>query len=282
MIKRIRSVIDCLKHNGVKTTKDQPNILDRYKMSFPCPQNALDIFQGEWTSELPDEMADLKAGSMTLFKNALLGWFIDHIGGVEGSSILELGPLEGGHTYTLEKRGAKSILSIEANTRAFLKCLIIKEILRLRKSSFMCGDFVEYLRSTKEKFDVIIASGVLYHMEDPAELIGLIANASDRVYLWTQYYIDPDPSNSALNLKVKERELAEYKGFQHTLYRVEYPEEAIVSAGFCGGGKPFRRLMSREDIIDCLREFGLRDITIGWDDPKHQHGPAFALAAIRK
>ena len=281
MIKIIRRIIDCMKDSEVKPV-EQPNILGQYNMSYPCPQNALDIFQGEWTSKLPGEVADLKAGSMTLFNNSLLEWFIDYIGGVKDSNILELGPLEGGHSYTLEQRGAKSILSIEANTRAFLKCLIIKEILHFRKCNFICGDFVEFLRNTEAKFDVIIASGVLYHMQDPAELIGLIAKATDKVYLWTHYYIEPDPGNSALELQVKDSELAEYRGFKHTQYRIEYPEEALAYSGFCGGGKNFRKLMSRQDVIDCLTYFGLKEITIGWDNPKHQHGPAFALIAIRR
>ncbi|OHB69788.1 MAG: hypothetical protein A2W23_00680 [Planctomycetes bacterium RBG_16_43_13] len=270
-------------NKGVKTdSKPETNILNQYKMSFPSPQNALDIFEAEWTSKLPDEMSNLKAGSKTLFNNSLLAWFIDHIGGVQGRTILELGPLEGGHSYTLEKRGAKSILSIEANTRAFLKCLVIKEILHLRSCSFMCGDFVEFLRRTNEKFDIIIASGVLYHMQDPAELIGLIANASSSVYLWTQYYAEPGPSNSSSEMNVQDSELAEYRGFKHKLYRIEYPESVLTTDSFCGGGKSFRRVMSREDIINCLKYFGLKDITIGWDNPKHQHGPAVALAASRK
>ncbi len=36
-------------------------------------------------------------------------------------NILELGPLEGAHTYQLR------ILAIEANAEAFLKCLVVKE-----------------------------------------------------------------------------------------------------------------------------------------------------------
>lgn len=118
-------------------------------------------------------------------------------------------------------------------------------------------------------------------MQGPVELIGLIAKATDRVYLWTHYYMEPDPSNSAVALKIKDSKLTEYRGFKHTQYSIEYPEEALAWAGFGGGGKPFRRLLSRQDVVDCLMYFVLRDITIGLDNPYHQNGPSFALAAVR-
>ena len=90
---------------------------------------------------------------------------LSKIGDYKGISVLELGPLEGGHAYMLEKAGVGSVLSIEANTRAFLKCLISKEIFGLNKCHFLLGDFTEYLNKLDEhiRFDLVFASGVLYH-----------------------------------------------------------------------------------------------------------------------
>ena len=45
-------------------------------------------------------------------------WALSLLGSIEGQSVLELGPLEGGHTYMLHKAGA-NITSIEANKRGF-------------------------------------------------------------------------------------------------------------------------------------------------------------------
>ena len=76
-----------------------------YVTGFPTPQQAVDIFRGEWS--------------------------LAEIGGAKGKNVLELGPLEGGHTYMFHQAGAESIIAIEANTRAYLKCLIAKEIFGL-------------------------------------------------------------------------------------------------------------------------------------------------------
>ena len=43
----------------------------------------------------------------------------------------------------------------------------------------------------RKTFDICFASGVLYHMRNPAELIALIARATDRVLLWTHYMEHP-------------------------------------------------------------------------------------------
>jgi SAM-dependent methyltransferase len=82
--------------------------------------------------------------------------------------VLELGPLEGGHSFMFERLGAREVIAIEANPRAYLKCLIIKELLDLRRVRFLCGDFLEYLRADGTDFDLVFASGVLYHMRNLA------------------------------------------------------------------------------------------------------------------
>lgn len=261
----------------------QTNILMQYVMLAPSPQNALDIFKGEWSSKLPGELASLSAGSMPLFEDPRVEWFVDQLGGIQGQNVLELGPLEAGHTYMLEHLGAASVLSIEANTRAYLKCLIIKELLELKRARFLCGDFVEYLRTNQEKFDACLACGVLYHMVNPVELIALLAKATDRVCLWTHYYDEELLSETPrLAQQFTHSESAEYAGFEHTLYHRAYEKEALDWGGFCGGGKPSSCWMSREDILMSLEYFGLTEVAIGFDDPSHQNGPSFALTAFRK
>ena len=58
----------------------------------------------------------------------------------------------------LEAAGA-TVIGVEANKDAFLKCLVVKELLQLQRCSFLCGDAIEYLQETADKFDVCVASG---------------------------------------------------------------------------------------------------------------------------
>jgi hypothetical protein len=41
--------------------------------------------------------------------------------------------------------------------------------------TFSSGDFVSYLKTAEASFDICLASGVLYHTINPAELIYLIS-----------------------------------------------------------------------------------------------------------
>lgn len=256
------------------------NILDNYVKSAPNQQHALDIFKGEWASKLPTHLEALQAGSALLFEDARIEWCAAQIGGFEGKTVLELGPLEAGHTYMLEHLGA-AIVSIEANTRAYLKCLIVKELLELKRSRFLCGDFVEYLRTNETKFDVCIASGVLYHMLNPVELIALAAKASDQLFLWTHYYDHAIISNNPnLAHKFSSGVLADYAGFRHKIYRQEY-KAALDWQGFCGGGEVFSYWLSRDDILASLKYFGLKDIQTNFEHVDHPNGPSFALTAVR-
>ena len=252
------------------------DILDQYITSVPTRQNALNIFKGDWSSTLPKELGDLQAGASALFDDARIHWVAEQWNGLEHQTILELGPLEAGHTYMLERYGAASVLAIEANTRAYLKCLVVKELLHLQRSKFLCGDFIEFLRRSPSQFDACIASGVLYHMRNPVELIELISKASDRVLIWTHYY---DP-NLLEDTRFTAHTEAEQAGFKHTLHRYEY-RAALGWSGFCGGSAPYCNWLSREDILQSLKHFGFSEIQINFDDTNHPNGPAFAIAATK-
>ena len=255
--------------------------LGRYVTSGPSPQNALDIFKGEWASRLPGQLASFQAGQIPLFEDSRVQWGIEQVGGVRGRAVLELGALEGGHTYMLEKNGAASIVAVEANTRAYLKCLVVKELMELQRARVLCGDFVQYLRTARGPFDFCLASGVLYHMADPVELLSLIAGVTPRVYLWTHYYEeDLVRRNAAISGRFRGRSRTERAGFAPTLYRYEY-RAASGGPGFWGGPKSFSHWMSRDDILACLRHLGWTDIRVNFEMPDHAHGPCFAVVATR-
>lgn len=278
-----RFVLRAFSPNSIAAEPQGPQLsaVDFYVKSVPSPQNALDIFKGEWASQLPKPLDGLTGGYAELFEDPRIEWGLDRLGGVQDKDVLELGPLEGGHSYMLQQRGAASVTAIEANTRAYLKCLIVKELLGLDRVKFLCGDFVAYLRTQGLRFDLCAASGVLYHMKNPAELIGLAAKASDRLYIWTHYYDHGIiSSNPKLAHKFSGPTAAEYDGFRHTLYRQDY-KAATSQMGFCGGGAEYSHWMTREEILACLRNFGFGQVETNFDAPDHPNGPSFSLVAVR-
>ena len=73
--------------------------------------------------------------------------------------------------------------------RAYLKCLVMKEILGTERVRVLLGDAAAFLAdSPVPRFDLAVASGVLYHMADPVTLLARLAKAADRLYLFTFYY----------------------------------------------------------------------------------------------
>jgi len=264
------------------TTGQFSKALDLYVNKEPKNQNILDIFTNEWSSAMPDDRGlATKPGKARLFDDDRIKWAEKIFGGFQNLSILELGPLEGGHSYMLQKMGAKKITCIEANTRAFLKCLCIKEIFDLNRVEFKLGDFISFLKKTDAIFDLVIASGVLYHMMNPIELLELMSQVTDRIFIWTHYY-DKEIITASKNLSHKFAPLEAF-GYRGNIYMAaEHSyKDALNWLGFCGGAKPKSKWLCRDSIINCLQKFGFSRITIGFDDPSHPNGPAFAICAKR-
>lgn len=259
----------------------ESRLRSNYFASAPSPQNALDIFQGEWYTSLPNEYHKLRAGSIDLFDDPRLAWGLSEIGDLGGKNALELGPLEGAHTYMLEQAGCASVTAIEGNPRAYLKCLVLKEVLGLQRSRFLCGDFVEYLRDAPPQVDFVVASGVLYHMTNPARLVHLISRVTDCVFIWTHYYDETAVTKKPnIRRKLTARQPAEYEGFRHVLHRYEYWGSFGLKR-FIGGPNPHSFWMERDAILNCLRHFGFQSITTHFDELEHPDGPALALVARR-
>lgn len=261
--------------------QERATALDTYVHSAPTPKNAVDIFKGAWASDLAPPFSGLTDGVAPLYKDPRLLMGLEMVGGVAGKRVLELGPLEGGHTYLMDRAGAADVFAVEGNTQAFLKCLVAKELLGIRSARFVCGDFVEYLRGTPEPVDLVVASGVLYHMMNPVELIARVARIADTVYMWTHYYDETQLAERwQAGSRIGAQEQTNFEGFPHTLYPYDYGR-AVGSSQFCGGSHSQARWLTRDGILGALAHFGFTRIEPFYEQPDHPHGPAFCVVAQR-
>jgi Protein of unknown function (DUF1698) len=239
-----------------------------YEAAAPSKQTAVDLFRGEWISALPE---GLQSGGLPLFNDPRIDWLAEHVDLV-GRSVLELGPLEGGHSHMLERLGAERIVAVEGNRKAFLKCLVVKEVLGLRRVEFLYGDLVEYLRQTQDSFDVCVASGVLYHMADPTEMLRLAARVSNRLFLWTHYY-------DAALVRANPQAAAHFPSDEGPPFRYVYDDRNTPQ--FAGGSERHSNWLDRTTIVNLLRELGFDRLEFAFEQPDHPNGPALAALAAR-
>ncbi len=243
----------------------------------PCNQNLIQLFEGQWFSIMPNELSVDSKGIGELHDDERIHWASSSLGGFRDKSIVELGPLEACHTSMLEKAGARSIVGVEANSEAFLRCLVVKELLDLKRARFKLGNFLGFLQNEEDVFDVGIACGVLYHMKNPVELIELLAKRVRSLFVWTHYFdsslID---KNEVVRSKFSGSWVASHMGFDHRLHAYGYGN-ALDWKGFCGGGSESCNWMEKEEMLNAFEHFGFRklDERLELD---HVHGPAVWLA----
>jgi SAM-dependent methyltransferase len=252
------------------------SILDAYVRTPPSVENALRLFEGQWSSILPG----YGFGNADLFNDHRVRWFEERVGGLSGKRVLELGPLEGAHTYMMAERGA-SVLAIESNTRAYLKCLIVQSALKF-DAQFMLGDFRPYLASGKDHFDLLVASGVLYHMTDPVALLRDMCRVSKAIGIWTHYY-DPRVIEARPDLTKKfdkKPKLVDVNGRRLELYRQAYLA-ALEWGGFCGGADDHSYWMTLEGIESVFDACGF-DVELGAVESIHPNGPCATLFARKR
>ena len=69
----------------------------------PSPQNVVDLFDGEWSTTMSADVgAVARPGHADLFRDGRITWANEVLGPMRDLDILELGPLEGAHSWMLE------------------------------------------------------------------------------------------------------------------------------------------------------------------------------------
>jgi SAM-dependent methyltransferase len=245
---------------------------DLYSREMPTTATPFGIFKDAWSSAVPG----FQTGTAELFDDFRIRWLEEQYGSFAGKRVLELGPLEGGHTCMMERSGA-SVTAIEASQRGFLKCLVVKDAFHL-KSEFLYGDFRPYLEAAEPlSFDFVLAVGVLYHMLEPLKLLHDIARVTNSFGLWTHYF---DPAICRDDLRFSPNPVRQTVGDISVDAYEQHYLSGLATKQFIGGTEPTSRWMTREGLLASIQALGF-EITPGDENLTHQNGPCILLLARR-
>ena len=260
-------------------TAHPTSIFDHYVTDVPSLQNAVDAIAG-WNHAFPPETG-IRAGHVHLYNDDRIRWCLEETGSIEGWRVLELGPLEGMHTYMLAQAGAGHVDAVEANTLAYLRCLVTQQVMKFGNATFLLGDFVKWMEADR-RYDLVLASGVLYHSADPIRLIELIARTADRFFIWTHYFEDALKRREDLR-GVPFSGVVETRPFRDQTFALH--ERGYYKAQndpkFCGGLHDRHFWMTKPDILRLIELLGF-DWSIAHDAPDHPYGPSFSILARKR
>lgn len=262
-------------------TREVEQVFSQYEMSMPAHQNAINALPG-WNSSFPGNN-ELAAGNHPLHADSRIVEAIGAYGSLEGKLALEIGPLEGMHTYMLNQQRPARIDAIEANRLCFLRCLVTKEILQLDRARFYLGNIQPWLEQQETVYDFALASGVLYHLPDPANFLLQLSRRAQAVFIWTHFFDEEamprgDPRRNPFSGRVETRDVA---GLSVRYYERSY-QHAETNASFCGGMKDRHYWMHRDDILSLLRRVGYTTIEIQSEELAHGGGPCFSVFARKQ
>lgn len=113
-----------------------------------------------------------------------------------GQTVLDIGCNAGFYSVAAKLRGAQSVLGIDYFQHCIDQASLMRDILQL-DIDFRQGDG-EALHDAIGPFDVVINTGVMYHLQNPMQFLSNIARLTRRfMFLESEMLIDPNYSEHA-------------------------------------------------------------------------------------
>lgn len=110
----------------------------------------------------------------------------------DAENILELGSLEGGHSFALARNPrVRKVVAIEGRESNIAKAKFVQRFFDDGKVEFVQGDIEKMDFGQFGQFDAVFCSGLLYHLPRPWELIPKLARISPNIFIWTQVSDEP-------------------------------------------------------------------------------------------
>ena len=224
------------------------------------PQEKFDRL-GPWTTRFWVDGVPCGGSAYDPTDDARMAMFERESGPLAGKRVLELGPLEGGHTIQLARKGA-SVVGIEGHEANYRRCLFVQEFFHLENVEFILADLRAVDFEALGPFDMIFSVGVLYHMDKPWKLLTALRSVARRMFIST-HCAAPGKADA-----VVDADGCRLEGMWHQ----EGPPDEPLS-----GLQPQSFWPTREYLTKMLVHTGWRTIT--WMDysPDHTNGPLASL-----
>jgi len=177
------------------------------------------------------------------------------------ATILELGALEGAHTFMLAERpGVQRVLALEGREANLRKARFVQELLKAKNAEFAQANLEQARLAEFGTFDVVFCSGLLYHLPEPWKLIEQFPAVAPAVFIWTQYAAEEEAKDIGRGLRGK-------------IHVEGGPEEPL------SGMSATSIWLTLASLCELLRASGYKQIDIVHDDPNHANGPAVTIGA---
>ncbi len=144
---------------------------------------------------------------------------LDESGGLAGKRVLDVGCLEGGFSVEFARRGASEVLGVEARRVSVRRCDLVRELTGLNNLRFLCGDVLHELSRAQDPFDIVFATGILYHLPHPDTVLRLIRERCRGFMLLCTHVARPEASSHGCS-----EDVVQYFGEQGTYSGRNYSE----------------------------------------------------------
>ena len=103
----------------------------------------------------------------------------ERLGGeFDGRRIVDIGCLEGYFSIECALQGA-DVLGVDGKLLNLRKCEFVRSVLGVQRATFAQGDAMEVSRESSGRFDVVLALGLLYHLDNPYAFLQNVAGLCD-------------------------------------------------------------------------------------------------------
>ena len=179
-------------------------------------------------------------------------------------TILELGALEGAHSFILAQRlGVKRVVALEGREANLRKSRFVQELLQIGNVEFAQANLEHADLSAFGKFDAVFCCGLLYHLPEPWKLIEQCASVAPLLFIWTQYAAENEAHDMGRGLRGK--------------IHVEGGADEPLS-----GMSATATWLTLDSLRALLVASGYESVEVLHDDPAHANGPAVTIGASRE
>lgn len=183
--------------------------------------------------------------------------------GPQAETILELGALEGAHTFIMAQRpGIKRVVSLEGREANLRKARFVQELLQIPNVQLAQANLEHADLRGFGNFDAIFCCGLLYHLPEPWKLIEQCPSIAPLLFIWTQYAAE----NEAHDLG---------NGWRGKTHIEGGPDEPL------SGMSATATWLTLDSLRALLVASGYGSVEVIYDDPGHANGPAVTIGARR-